>query len=164
MNKVAGELLGSALKRTVAQNKYQEEVYGPKRKTKQSGETRVDKRTFNKGRPKRTVPVITPTGKNIIPTTTPAVPKKLGPIEKLAGYIIGGYLRSKLDAMDMQPAIYSDLIGKDLQDKLDKSPSINLNTVIANVKSQTGLADQGGVKRRGRPKGAKDKQPRQKKQ
>jgi len=148
MDTLAKQIVSSAAKRAVAQKKYQEDVYGPKRKTKQSGETRVDKRTFNKGRPKRTPAIVTPTGKDIVPTTTPAPPKKLGPIEKLAGYIIGGYLRSKLDAMDMQPAIYSDLIGKDLQDKLDKGPSINLNAVVANVK------------RRGRPKGAKDKFPR----
>jgi len=148
MDTLAKQIVSSAAKRAVAQKKYQEDVYGPKRKTKQSDETRVDKRTFNKGRPKRTPAIVTPTGKDIVPTTTPAPPKKLGPIEKLAGYIIGGYLRSKLDAMDMQPAIYSDLIGKDLQDKLDKGPSINLNAVVANVK------------RRGRPKGAKDKFPR----
>jgi hypothetical protein len=162
MNKSAGELLGSVLKRSMAQKKYKEEVYEPKPKTKQSQGTRVDKRTFNKGRPKKTVPVLSPTGKDIIPVMTPEPPKKLNQIEKLAGYIIGGYLRSKLDAMDMQPAIYSDLIGKDIKDKLDKGVPINFNTVVANAKSG-GRTDQGGAKRRGRPKGAKDKVPRKKK-
>jgi hypothetical protein len=164
MNKSAGELLGSVLKRSMAQKKYKEEVYEPKPKTKQSKGTRVDKRTFNKGRPKKTVPVLSPTGKDIIPVMTPEPPKKgltvrprgqLNQIEKLAGYIIGGYLRSKLDAMDMQPAIYSDLIGKDIKDKLDKGVPINFNTVVANAKS--------GGRGRGRPKGAKDKVPRKKK-
>jgi hypothetical protein len=53
--------------------------------------------------------------------------------------------------MDMQPAIYSDMIGKDIKDKLDKGVPINFNTVVASAK------------RRGRPKGAKDKVPRKKK-
>jgi hypothetical protein len=164
MNKSAGELLGSVLKRSIAQKKYKEEVYEPKPKTKQSKGTRVDKRTFNKGRPKKTnEPLVNVEGKDIIPVMTPAPPKKLNQIEKLAGYIIGGYLRSKLDAMDMQPAIYSDMIGKDIKDKLDKGVPINFNTVVANAKSG-GRTDQGGAKRRGRPKGAKDKVPRKKKE
>jgi hypothetical protein len=164
MNKSAGELLGSVLKRSIAQKKYKEDVYEPKPKTKQSKGTRVDKRTFNKGRPKKTnEPLVNVEGKDIIPVMTPAPPKKLNQIEKLAGYIIGGYLRSKLDAMDMQPAIYSDMIGKDIKDKLDKGVPINFNTVVASAKSR-GRTDQGGAKRRGRPKGAKDKVPRKKKE
>ena len=152
MDTLAKQIVSSAAKRAVAQKKYQEDVYGPKRKTKQSGETRVDKRTFNKGRPKRTPAIVTPTGKDIVPTTTPAPPKKLGPIEKLAGYIIGGYLRSKLDAMDMQPAIFTELIGNRIRDKLDKGQAINFDTLMTSVAKVE--------KRRGRPKGAKDKFPR----
>jgi len=144
------EALQGAIKRSIAQKKYKEKLE-PLRKTKQSGETRIDRRMFNKGgRPKQTKPVITPTGKDIIPVMVPAPTKKLNQIERLAGYIVGGYLRSKLDANDMQPAIYSELIGKDIREKLDKEEAINFNAIVANAK------------RRGRPKGAKDKQPRKK--
>lgn len=153
------DVLSAVAKRAVAQKKYKEKLE-PLPKTKQSKETRVDKRMFNKGRPKKEI-VSNVSGQNIVVSATPAPPKKLNQIERLAGYIIGGYLRSKLDANDMQPAIYSELIGKDIRDKLDKGQPINFNAVVANAKS-SGRALQ-DTKRRGRPKGAKDKQPRKKK-
>lgn len=143
------EGLGSAIKRAVAQKKYKEEIYEPEKKTLASAGTRVDKRKFNKGRPRKT---ISPLGKDIVSAPVPAPTKKLNEIEKLAGYIIGGYLRSKLDAMDMQPAIYSDLIGKEINDKLNKGEAINFDKVVTQAK------------KRGRPVGAKDKKPRVKKQ
>lgn len=154
MEGLAKDILGSAVKRAVGQKKYKEEVYEPKRKTTQSGGVRVDKRTFNKGRPKKQATVETPLGKDIVHPPVPA--KKLNAIEKLAGQIIGGFIRSKLDAMDLQPAIYSDLITKQIQEKLDKEQAINISKIIkASVKIE---------KRRGRPVGAKDKMPRKKKE
>jgi len=141
------DVLSAVAKRAVAQKAYKEKLETLP-KTKQSKGTRVDKRMFNKGRPKIVSNV---SGQNIVVPPTPAPPKKLNQIERLAGYIIGGYLRSKLDANDMQPAIYSELIGKDIRERLDKGQPINFNAVVANAK------------RRGRPKGAKDLKPRKKK-
>lgn len=108
----------SAIKRKTAEQKYQEEIYGPKRKTKQSKETRVDKRTFNKGRPKKVV-VKANVDINVSPNISVA-PKKLNQVEKTAAQVIAGYMRSKIDANTLQPAIYSDLVGKKIKEELDK--------------------------------------------
>jgi hypothetical protein len=145
------DVLSAVAKRAVAQKAYKEKLE-PLPKTKQSKETRVDKRMFNKGRPKIVSNV---SGQNIVVPPTPAPPKKLNAIEKLAGQIIGGFIRAKLDAMDMQPAIYSEMIGNRIKDKLDKGQPINFDTLMTSVAKTD--------KRKGRPKGAKDKQPRKKK-
>lgn len=145
------ETLQAVAKRAVAQKAYKEKLE-PLRKTEQSKKTRVDKRLFNKGRPKIVSNVV---GQNIVVPPTPAPPKKLNAIEKLAGQIIGGFIRAKLDAMELQPAIYSDMIGNRIKDKLDKGLPINFDTLMTSITKVD--------KRKGRPKGAKDKQPRKKK-
>lgn len=114
---VAANVIQATIKRKTQEQKYQEEVYGPKRKTKQSKETRVDKRTFNKGRPKKIV-VKTNVDINISPNTVST--KKLNQVEKTAAQVIAGYMRSKIDANTLQPAIYSDLIGKKIREELEK--------------------------------------------
>lgn len=167
MESLASEILKKSAKRAVAGKKYKEEVYGEAPKTAQSGGIRVDKRKFNKGRPKKAPEkptgvsdasqgrkVVNPLGKDIV--SPPVPPKKMNAIEKLAGQIIGGYIRSKLDAMDLQPAIYSDLIGQKIREKLDKDQSLNISAIIKGVEKVE--------KRRGRPVGAKDKAPRKKKE
>lgn len=112
----------SAIKRKTAEQKYQDEVYGPKRKTKQSKETRVDKRTFNKGRPRK-VKVEANVDINVSPNIS--IPtKKLNQVEKTAAQVIAGYMRSKIDANTLQPAIYSDLVGKKVREELEKNVPI----------------------------------------
>lgn len=164
MEDLAKNIVSGAVKRAVAQKKYKEEVYEPKRKTNQSRGVRVDKRIFNKGRPKKstsTSTVVNPEGKDIIhPPVRQHPAKKLNAIEKLAGQIIGGYIRSKLDAMDLQPAIFSDLfipnLQTKLQEKVDNDKPLNINAIVQ--------ASAKVAKRRGRPAGAKDKAPRKKKE
>jgi len=46
--------------------------------------------------------------------------KKLNPIEKYAGGVLAGFMRSKLDAMALQPAIFSDLYGKKIEEQQRK--------------------------------------------
>lgn len=46
--------------------------------------------------------------------------KKLNPIEKYAGGVLAGFMRSKLDAMALQPAIFSDLYGKKIEEQQKK--------------------------------------------
>ncbi len=113
MDKGKVEVIGSSIKRALAQKNYQENIYGTKRKTYQSKEVRVDKRLFNKGRPKGLKK-----DDNPFPPAPP--PRKFNQIETLAGNILAGYLRSKLQANILQPAIFSDLYGAKVNKRLDR--------------------------------------------
>ena len=68
MEAKASSVLQAALLRKAAQSKYNNEVYGPEQKTNQSGGIRVDKRKFNKGRPRKNAAAATET------STVAAVP------------------------------------------------------------------------------------------
>lgn len=120
---ISASIIQGAIRRKADEQKYQEEVYGTKRKTQQSKGIRVDKRLFNKGRPKK-IKVETNVDINITPNTVPV--KKLNQVEKVAAEVIGGYLRSKLQANILQPAIYSDLIGIKVRKELDMKDKENV--------------------------------------
>lgn len=114
---ISAGILQGAVRRKADEQKYQKEIYGEKRKTEKSKGTRVDKRLFNKGRPKKVkveANVDISISKPVVST------KKLNQVEKVAGQVIAGYMRSKLEANILQPAIYSDLLGKKINERLDK--------------------------------------------
>lgn len=159
MDKKAIEVIGASLKRAVQQKEYKENIYGKERKTEQSKGIRVDKRKFNKGRPKVRVDV--PPKKDIITPSAKVASKKLNEIEQLAGRILARYMRAKIDANDLQPAIWADIVERKIKEKMDKGEPINYDKlgIVPDVVK-------GGVKeakKKGRPVGAKDKAPRKKK-
>ena len=57
------------------------------------------------------------------------MPKKLNKTEVAAAQILGGYMRSKIDANALQPAIFSEMVGKDIQ---TKNSAVTIQSAIRN--------------------------------
>jgi hypothetical protein len=69
--------------------------------------------------------------------------KRLNAVERTAGEILGGYMRSKLDANTLQPAIFSDLYGKKLRNEYEKKEK---RTIVPKKTADEVLKDLAGTR------------------